>query len=159
MHKNPLSPAGVMIFLLWNDKYFLILRDDKPEIQNPNTWCPVTGGVEEGENFLDTISRELIEEIHVIINNIKILGVSVKGNCFFFGRMTDCEASQIVLGEGQRYDFFTYEQLADLDIRGAFGIYLSKYPDVFRRMSEEDYEPSASDFNLAQWDNQTLKTL
>ncbi len=145
------SPAGVMIFLMWIDKFFLILRDDKPEIQNPNTWCPVTGGVEEGEDFFHTMKRELSEEIGFVPKEFKTLGVSSKGNCFFFGRLTDEEKDQIVLGEGQKYDFFDYSNLP-YEIKGAFQIYLFRYPDIFWRMSIEGYEPDASDFGLAHWD-------
>ncbi len=153
MHKNPISPAGVMIFLLWNDQFLLILRDDKPEIANPNTWSPPTGGVEQGETFFDAIKRELgpEEELGVVPRFIRTIGVSAKGNCFFFGRLSDEEKNQIVLGEGQRYDFFHYNDIPK-ETKGAFRIYLDKYPEIFRRMCDDKlFIPSAEDLGLAQW--------
>lgn len=155
MHQQPISPAGVMIFLIWKGKFFLILRDDKPDISFPNTWSPVTGGVEVGENFFEAMQRELDEEIGFIPNDMETLGVSPKGNCFFFGRLSDIEASKIILGEGQRFDFFSYEELEHLKIGGAFKIYLDLYPLVFRLTSQGKLHPRGSDFNLANWENPT----
>lgn len=153
MHKKPILPAGVMIFLLYKDSFLLILRDDKPEIANPNTWSPVTGGVEQGETFSQAITRELEEEIGFIPNQIETLGVSKKGNCFFFGRITDEEKNKIVLGEGQRYDFFHYGIIPE-ETKGAFRIYIDRYPEIFWRMCEEEnYTPKASDLGLAHWDD------
>jgi 8-oxo-dGTP diphosphatase len=152
MHKKPVKPAGVMIFLMWKNYYHLILRDDKPNIAFPNTWSPVTGGVEEDETYFQAIERELEEEIGVVPKHIKTLGVSAKGNCFFYGKLTDEEKEKIILGEGQKYNFFVYNWLKSCDIAGAFKIYLDKYPETFRRMSEELYEPIGSDFGLAHWD-------
>jgi len=157
MHLKPITPAGVMIFLLWQDKFLLILRDNKPEIANPNTWCPVTGGVEYGETFFEAMQRELGEEIGIIPKNIHLLGVSAKGNCFFFGRLTDKEKKNIILGEGQRYDFFHYGEIPE-NTKGAFRIYLDRYPNVFWRMCEdEDFVPNNTDFNLANWEQNPLQ--
>lgn len=152
MHDKPIRPAGVMSFLVWDSKLHLILRDDKPDIAFPNTWCPVTGGVEEGESFLEAMRRELLEEIGVIPSYLKILGVSTRGNCFFFGRLNDREVARIVLGEGQRYDFFTFEQFRNLDIGGAFRIYLDHYSDIFQKMTlYPSYLPKGTDLGLAVW--------
>jgi ADP-ribose pyrophosphatase YjhB (NUDIX family) len=152
MHTNPISSAGVMIFLLWREKFLLILRDNKPEISLPNTWSAVTGGVEIGETFFEAIQRELDEEIGFIPSDIQTLGVSAKGNCFFFGRLTDEEKEQIILGEGQKYDFFSYEDIPE-SAKGAFRIYLDRYPEVFWRMCEDPhFTPNHSDLNLAHWD-------
>lgn len=146
--KNP-SPAGIVVFLLWKNKFLLILRDDKPDINFPNTWSPVTGGIDKGETILECANRELMEEIGIIPKNLKILGISVKGNGFFFGTLTNEEVSQIVLGEGQKYDFFRFKKLSDIKIGGAFKIYLDRYTNIFRKMSENNYKPKGQDFNLA----------
>lgn len=152
MHTHNIRPVGVMIFLLWGNRFFLILRDNKPEIANPDTWCPVTGGVEEGENFLEAVHRELEEEIGLIPEHLRVLGVSLKGNCFFFGRLSDEEVSKIVLGEGQCYCYFEHHELEDLDIKGAFQIYLERFPEIFKRIAEDEFfEPQGTDFGLAIW--------
>lgn len=152
MHTKPILPAGVMIFLVWKKTYLLILRDNKTWIQNPNTWCPVTGGVEEGETFFEAITRELEEEIGLIPQEIKTLGVSAKGNCFFFGRLSNEEKSRIILGEGQEYGFRRFRNLHKVEIRGAFRTYLDKFPRLFRMISEKRHQPDGKDFGLANWD-------
>jgi 8-oxo-dGTP diphosphatase len=144
-------PAGVMIFTLYMGKFLLILRDDKPEISFPNSWSPVTGGIEAEENVFMAAKRELIEEIGVIPENLKILGISAKGNGFFFATLSEKEKNSIKLGEGQEYDFFTFKELSKIDIKGAFHVYLGRYNDIFKKMSKNNYEPRGKDFELAVW--------
>ena len=151
MNAKKLSPAGVVIFYLWRNKFLLILRDDKPEINFPNMWAPVTGGMEEGENICGCAKRESEEEIGIIPKDLRILGISAKGNGFFFGRLTDEEKDSIVLGEGQTFDFFDFEDLSKLKIGGAFKIYLEKFSNIFERIALDNFEPSCQDFDLAIW--------
>jgi 8-oxo-dGTP diphosphatase len=146
-----ISPAGIVIFYMWRNKFLLILRDDKPDISFPNTWTPVTGGLEEGEDMLSGGRRESDEELTIRVKKLKILGVSIKGNGFFFGRLDDREAESIVLTEGQKFDFFEFSQLSEIKIGGAFQIYLERYPEVFRMMSVHLYEPNGEDLGLAIW--------
>ncbi len=152
MNAKRVCPAGVVIFYLWKNKFLLILRDDKPDILFPNKWAPVTGGIEEGEKVCGCAERESVEEIGIIPKNLKILGISAKGNGFFFGKLSDHERWSIVLGEGQMYDFFTLEELFEIETGGAFEKYLKKFPDVFIKMSK-GYEPTGKDFSLAVWNN------
>ena len=150
MEAKKISPAGAVIFYTWKNKFLLILRDDKPNILFPNTWAPVTGGVEEGEDICECARRESFEEIGIFPKKFKILGISAKGNGFFFGKLSDEEKKSIVLGEGQRFDFFDIEELYKIKIGGAFKIYMDKFPEVFSRMAK-GYEPQGEDFNLAVW--------
>jgi len=143
--------AGVVIFLVWRHRFFMILRDDKPGILSPGTWGPVTGGRDENEDLGQAALRELKEEIGFVPLDLATLGVSIKGNGFFFGRLTDRECEKIVLGEGQRYDFFSYGDLPTLNVAGAMKLYLERYPDVFRRMAETGLPPFGSELGLATW--------
>lgn len=145
------TQAGVVIFIVWRNMFFLILRDDKPDILFPNTWCPVTGGREENESLFDAALRELTEEISFVPNDFTILGVSHKGNGFFFCRLNDDEREKIVLGEGQGYSFVSWNDLGNHDISGAMKIYLEKYPEEFRAMAETECPPLGSALGLATW--------
>jgi 8-oxo-dGTP diphosphatase len=133
METRKITPAGVVNFMLSGNQFFLILRDNKPEISFPNMWSPVTGGIEKGETMFEAVERECLEEIAIIPKYLKILGVSAKGNGFFLSRLTEEERERIVLGEGQKYDFFSFEELAKIEIGGAFNIYLNKHKDVFKK--------------------------
>ncbi len=148
--------AGIVVFLVWRNKFFVILRDDKPEILSPNTWAPVTGGREEDENLEQAALRELAEEIGLVPKDLVILGVSLKGNGFFFGRLSDEETSRIVLGEGQRYDFFSYEDMSSIPVAGAMKIYFERYPEIFRRMAETELPPFGRELGLATWNGNHL---
>lgn len=133
--------AGMQLFLVCEGKLLLILRDNKPDIKDdpvngihfPNTWALMGGGVEEGENFFQTAAREVKEELGIEFQ-LQILGVSPKGNCYFFAEIEPELANQIVLGEGQDYRFFAPNEIGELNLGGAIKIYLEKYREVITEM-------------------------
>ena len=139
-----------MIILVWKNKFFLIHRDDNPKIRNPNTWAPVTGGMEaEDENITERAKKELEEEIGLIPKNLKTLGISEKGVGIFFARLSDEEATGIIGGEGRECLFFELENMSQIKLGGTFPVYLEKYPKIFKNVAEENYEPKSQDFELA----------
>lgn len=133
--------AGMQLFLVCEGKLLLILRDNKPDIRIdpingihfPNTWALMGGGVEEGEDFFQTAAREVKEELGIEFQ-LQILGVSPKGNCYFFAEIDRELADQIVLGEGQKFHFFFPEELNNLKLGGAVKIYLEKYREAIVEM-------------------------
>jgi 8-oxo-dGTP pyrophosphatase MutT (NUDIX family) len=148
---EPKVAAGIVAFLVWRHQFLLILRDDKPDILSPNTWCPVTGGREDDETLWDAACRECKEEIGIIPHHFTLLGVSAKGNGFCFGRLSDEEKESIVLGEGQRYSFYSFDSLSYVDISGAMKGYLERYRSVFKKMAESEQPPFGSELGLATW--------
>jgi ADP-ribose pyrophosphatase YjhB (NUDIX family) len=152
-------PAGIMAFLFHKNKILLILRDNKPWISFPNVWSPPTGGLEEDETFPECMERELEEEISVIPSQIAILGVSGKGNAYYFGFITDEEAEKITIkDEGQTFKFFKFEELKRLNLGGAFKIYLERFPAEMRSMFSMADLPSqefGKQLGLAIWDGST----
>lgn len=150
--------AGMQLFLVCEEKLLLILRDNRPDIHDdpvngifsPNTWALMGGGVEEGEDFFQTAAREVKEELGIEFQ-LQILGVSPKGNCYFFAEIEPDLASQIILGEGQRHDFFKPEELGNLTLGGAIKIYLDKYRDVIVKMIETGKPAKGSQLGLFIW--------
>ena len=103
------------------DKYLFVLRDDKPNIPNPNCWSLIGGGVEEGEEPIEALKREAKEEIGVKLYDIKKIGtlevpLTVKeqttivlGHVFL--AYIDADIRDIKLKEGQRVEYFTLDDL------------------------------------------------
>ncbi len=148
---NVKSPAGVVVIIVWRSLFLLLLRDNKPEISFPNTWTPVTGGLNPGEDLIECGKRETEEEITFIPKRIYALGVSAKGNGFFFATLSDQEYAQVRLKEGQGFGWFTYDALSNINLGGAIRTYFGKFPEIFRRMAELEEVPAGEDLGLAVW--------
>lgn len=150
--------AGMQLFLVCEGKLLLILRDDKPDIRvdpingiySPNCWALMGGGVEEGEDFFQTAAREVKEELGIEFQ-LQILGVSPKGNCYFFAEIDQDLASKIVLGEGQAYSFFYPDELGNLKLGGAIQIYLDKYHEVIVEMIRSGKPAKGAELGLFIW--------
>lgn len=154
--------AGMQLFLVCEGKLLLILRDDKPDIKDdpngihfPNTWALMGGGVEEGEDFFQTAAREVKEELGIEFQ-LQILGVSPKGNCYFFAEIDRDLAQQIVLGEGQDFRFFEPNELNNLNLGGAIKIYLEKYREVVKEMVSTGKPARGSQLGLFIWNGGRL---
>ncbi|MBL7021864.1 NUDIX domain-containing protein [Patescibacteria group bacterium] len=104
------------------DEYLFILRDDNPDIIEPDTWGLLGGGMKKGENPMEAIKRELKEEIDIEVNNIRQIRSrkithEVHGRIFeiegyyFIGTTDTYDLSNIKLNEGQRADFFSLEEI------------------------------------------------
>jgi len=99
-------------------KLLMALRDDKPEIPYPKHWGNVGGEIEQGESPLEALKREIKEEISCDIYDIKILGEAFdpEEDCkviFFKGKVFE-RLENIKLYEGQKLDFFTFEEIKNL---------------------------------------------
>ena len=106
------------------NKYLFFLRDDKPDIPNPNCWGLLGGGIELGETPLKTLKREIKEETNIKIYDIQLINSrevtlyvknkphNVIGHIFF--AYTDAELNDIELYEGQRVGYFTIGEMKNM---------------------------------------------
>lgn len=97
-------------------KLLLLLRDNIPTINDPNTWCLIGGTAEEGETPEQTLLREIEEEVGVKPSNYKFLYIRQdKPIYIYFVPLTDEEASRLKLGdEGQKFEFFNLDEVENL---------------------------------------------
>lgn len=117
--------------IIYNKKILLLLRDNNPDIQNPNTWQLPGGCIEKNENHFQTIKRELKEEISLIPVNLQYLGDAFEDISVYISFLTDEEARHIKLGnEGQKLKFFTKEELVHLKVTPSIKFYMEKYGDA-----------------------------
>lgn len=106
-------------------KYLFQLRDDKPDISNPNCYGLLGGNIEEGENPLGALERELKEECTLEVSDVvelgnKILRGVLKGavcenRLYMFLAKTRNNIDEMALYEGQRLEYFTIEEALSLD--------------------------------------------
>jgi 8-oxo-dGTP diphosphatase len=109
--------------LTYKSKYLLQLRDNKKRISFPNHWGLFGGRKEKKESDTFTLEREIKEETNLDIKiqkevlnvNFKVFGLKKKRILIYF----DCSIknnNNIVLKEGRKYGFFSFNQLKKLKI-------------------------------------------
>ncbi|MFD5824657.1 NUDIX domain-containing protein [Lentzea sp. NPDC060358] len=92
----------------------LYLRDDKPTIAFPNTWCLPGGYVEPGEQPHECITREIEEEMGVVLDSVRPLVSATRsyGVEHTFWTEVELDLDVVVLTEGQRLRWFTRDEAA-----------------------------------------------
>ena len=113
-----------ILFTNNSDQILLFLRDDKSSIPFPNRWDILGGGVEDNETPLECITREMKEEIGISLTDVNLFNVynlPDRYECTFW-KMSDFNIKDIRLTEGQRLQWFTYEEIEHMnDDDVAFG--------------------------------------
>ena len=101
-------------FIKHNDKFLLQLRDFKKTINFPGKWGFFAGSININESPINSIERELIEELNFQFKNIKPLGTFLINKTFkmhafkinFRGRLAELQ-----LTEGQEFNSFTIQNI------------------------------------------------
>lgn len=96
------------------DEVLLYLRDDKPTIKFPNTWCLPGGYVEPGEQPQECVRREIEEEMGVVLDAVWPLVSATRpyGVEHTFWTEIDLDLDHVVLTEGQRLKWFTRAEIS-----------------------------------------------
>ncbi|KKU75565.1 MAG: MutT protein (7,8-dihydro-8-oxoguanine-triphosphatase) [Candidatus Yanofskybacteria bacterium GW2011_GWA1_48_10] len=114
---------GVAAIIVYDRKLLLMLRDNFAR-RHPGRWALVGGKLEPGENFDAAIRRELKEEIGIVPEQLVEIAeyahidpdAAGKWSKFYFSVLTKDEYDKINKGEeGEKIDFFSIEELADLN--------------------------------------------
>lgn len=138
---------GAGIALVYEDTFLLQLRDDNPNIANPNVWGFVGGGIEEGETPEEAIRRELREEIGIVPRHLTCIGHTTDNKFRFIAYLDDEEAEKLVLGEGQEIRFFRPEEVSDMALSPRVKIFFETYRSGVEKLIRRE-RVSAEDFGL-----------
>ena len=109
--------------IIVNNNYLLQLRDKKENISFPNHWGLFGGRLDDRENYLKALKREIREETNLDVRvkrkilcvNFSIIGLKKKRNLQYF----ECHIvgkKKIKLSEGKKYNFFSFNQIKKLNI-------------------------------------------
>ncbi len=105
-----MKKASKIILINPKKEILLYLRDNKPTISHPDYWDFIGGEGEKGETSLQTIQREIKEEINSRVSEIKILNSEIYNplntNVTFFKGKINENIENINLTEGQKLGFF-----------------------------------------------------
>ena len=110
--KNKIEAAGVLIKCTKTDRVLLLLRNDK----NPS-WSCVAGGMEKGEDPIQTLKREIKEEMGISADGIEFKKVDVEHiqaknlDFHYFKGFTNSEFKPILDHENYDYGWFSKDEL------------------------------------------------
>ncbi|MFH1585823.1 MAG: NUDIX domain-containing protein [archaeon] len=112
---------GSAIVLQSDGKVLLQLRDNIESIPHPNKWGLFGGTLEEGESHLQTIIREIKEELEINLEELHLEFIAKKETethtFHVFKYLKEIDIATIKLNEGQDAKLFTKEEIAMLENR------------------------------------------
>jgi len=123
----PLCPRDAVCALitLEDGRYLLQLRDQKADIFFPGHWGLFGGAVDQGEDSLTALYRELEEELHLRIQNATLftqfefdltyVGLSRYSRMYYEVPIKDMELESLVLSEGKEMKAFFGKEVLTLN--------------------------------------------
>jgi 8-oxo-dGTP pyrophosphatase MutT (NUDIX family) len=104
--------VGVLIKCTTTDRVFLLFRNDKTPI-----WSLMSGGVDEGEQPIEALKREMFEELFVRPGNIKFKQIRIEQipernmEFHYFEGLTNTEFIPILDHENLAFGWFSKDEL------------------------------------------------
>lgn len=102
--------AGVLIKASDTNRYFLMLRSTKA--LHPLTWGLISGGINDGEDILDGLKREIHEECSIDVNSINFELIKEEdvrdGTFYYYQGLTDSEFIPKLDFENLDFNCFLY---------------------------------------------------
>ena len=116
------------VILYKDDEVLLQLRDNRPDIDYPNTWSIIGGYIDEGETAEQAMIREIEEEIGLKIDHVELftskITVEDEGGDEFeeniFSAVLPCDISELQANEGREIRMFKVSELDNINIRRVF---------------------------------------
>lgn len=112
---------GCQIIILTSDNRVLLhLRDDKTGIAFPNTWCIPGGHLDDGEEPLDCVVRELDEEMQITVRPDEVQHLFSRQRSYGFEHTywirRDVDTSAICVTEGRALELHTQDDVSTMHL-------------------------------------------
>ena len=113
---------GAKIALIHDNKLLMIQRDDKPGLRYAGLWDFPGGAREENETPEECVTREVNEELGIVLNPEQIIWKSIHpamhdaslSAYFMVANISDTEIKNIVFGdEGQGWKMFSVDEFTN----------------------------------------------
>lgn len=131
------SDAAAALILLEDGRYLLQHRDEVPDVWYPGYWGCFGGAVDHGEEPLETLRRELFEELELRFSEAAFLtrfdfdltefGLGRYYRIYYLVRLKETEWHNLVLHEGQDMAAFSIDSILNglrVTPYDAFALYL-----------------------------------
>jgi 8-oxo-dGTP diphosphatase len=122
---KPPHPRQVALIILEDalGNIALQLRDDKATIPYPNQWALFGGQVEDDEDALTAVLREVSEELTISLapeklSSLKIFRLETSKEHHLFSYPLHNELQQAILTEGQRFSLFSAAAIEQNNLDG-----------------------------------------
>jgi 8-oxo-dGTP diphosphatase len=123
------TKVATVIFINNKKEALFYLRDDKPTIPYPNFWSSLGGHVEGDESLLAALKREILEEIEYNLQKTEYLGMikdNAKNLVYIYKSYIDLPLEKITLNEGQKLNYFSFDQIKSLKLPPPFKKFVLK---------------------------------
>jgi 8-oxo-dGTP pyrophosphatase MutT (NUDIX family) len=111
---------SVAALISMESRYLLQHREDRLGVSYPNCWGLFGGACEVGESAVEALRRELLEELNLEVTSYEPLLTCVYDlwfedrrtrKAFFSVELSEAQAGQLVLGEGQGMAWLHFEEI------------------------------------------------
>lgn len=118
-----------LIFLTYNDKMLLMLKDNRQKNSDINLWSFIEGIKKNKESFEEAIMREVAHITSLELLSVKLLTTLIaKGikKQVYHAILTSQHLNNIKRGDGHNLDFFTLKEIEKLTLDQSTKLFLAK---------------------------------